>query len=247
MSIATCIGATCSSAAAATLTVACPASSGTSALLAPPAMRFRPAFPAACTRAHASSPTPNSGRRGLGISAASAGVTCTLIDFTLSRLAAAQGAVAFCDLSADPELFAGPRGDPQAEAYRRMKKLTRGDWQAYTPATNAAWLHYLADACLTHKLPQVVVRVRAGRACLFRFHSTAALPAVPMAMPFGACRAWQHRASVRPNFLPPPPVQCPHGGEDKLALRGFRKRALGYASAGDALADEYFAGSWTAV
>lgn len=29
----------------------------------------------------------------------------TLIDFTLSRLVTAWGEVAFCDLSADPELF----------------------------------------------------------------------------------------------------------------------------------------------
>ena len=41
------------------------------------------------------------------------GLAVTLIDFTLSRLTMPSGAVAFCDLSADPELFAGPKGDCQ--------------------------------------------------------------------------------------------------------------------------------------
>ena len=37
----------------------------------------------------------------------------TLIDFTLSRLVTRDGTTAFCDLEADPELFAGPKGDCQ--------------------------------------------------------------------------------------------------------------------------------------
>ena len=37
----------------------------------------------------------------------------TLIDFTLSRLCTADGAGAYCDLEADPELFQGPKGDCQ--------------------------------------------------------------------------------------------------------------------------------------
>ena len=40
----------------------------------------------------------------------------TLIDFTLSRLVTLDGATAFCDLEADPELFNGPKGDCQARA-----------------------------------------------------------------------------------------------------------------------------------
>lgn len=52
-------------------------------------------------------------RRGHSIEAATAGVTVTLIDFTLSRLTAVTGDVAFCDLAADPELFQGPKGDVQ--------------------------------------------------------------------------------------------------------------------------------------
>lgn len=46
----------------------------------------------------------------------------TLIDFTLSRLTMPSGAVAFCDLSADPELFAGPKGDCQVPSNRRHKR-----------------------------------------------------------------------------------------------------------------------------
>lgn len=51
--------------------------------------------------------------RGHSIEADTAGVTVTLIDFTLSRLTAVTGDVAFCDLAADPELFQGPKGDVQ--------------------------------------------------------------------------------------------------------------------------------------
>ena len=51
--------------------------------------------------------------RGHSIEAATAGVTVTLIDFTLSRLTAVTGDVAFCELAADPELFQGPKGDVQ--------------------------------------------------------------------------------------------------------------------------------------
>ena len=41
------------------------------------------------------------------------GVEVTIIDFTLSRLTAASGQVHSCDLSADPALFQGRRGDCQ--------------------------------------------------------------------------------------------------------------------------------------
>ena len=49
----------------------------------------------------------------MGIAAESHGVQVTLIDFTLSRLCTADGAGAYCDLEADPELFQGPKGDCQ--------------------------------------------------------------------------------------------------------------------------------------
>ena len=51
--------------------------------------------------------------RRVDIEVETAGVEVTLIDFTLSRLRSADGAGAFCDLSADPALFKGKRGDCQ--------------------------------------------------------------------------------------------------------------------------------------
>ncbi|GBF88054.1 hypothetical protein Rsub_00766 [Raphidocelis subcapitata] len=91
--------------------------------------------------------------RGMDISVQTQGVLATLIDFTASRLQTPAGDVAFCDLSADPELFQGPKGNCQADTYRRMLKLTRGEWAAPFPATNTLWLHYLADIILTAKAP----------------------------------------------------------------------------------------------
>lgn len=55
--------------------------------------------------------------RGHDIEVISSGVTVTLIDFTLSRLTTVMGDVAFCNLAADPELFAGPKGDVQVRAF----------------------------------------------------------------------------------------------------------------------------------
>jgi serine/threonine-protein kinase haspin len=51
--------------------------------------------------------------RGVDIKVQTAGIRVSLIDFTLSRLVTQDGDVAYCDLSLDPELFKGPKGDPQ--------------------------------------------------------------------------------------------------------------------------------------
>lgn len=82
----------------------------------------------------------------------SAGVRVTLIDFTLSRLTTRDGEVAYCDLSTDPEIFKGPLGDPQAEAYRHMKKIVN-DWKDYAPMTNAIWIDYLLNIMIHYKCP----------------------------------------------------------------------------------------------
>ena len=84
--------------------------------------------------------------------AESAGVRVTLIDFTLSRLTTRKGETPYCDLSTDPEIFKGPQGDPQAEAYRHMKKVV-GDWKEYVPRTNAIWIDYLLDIMIHYKCP----------------------------------------------------------------------------------------------
>jgi len=89
--------------------------------------------------------------RGVDVRVQTAGLKASLIDFTLSRLQAGSGEIAFCDLSADPELFQGPKGDIQADTYRRMRKATRGDWQEHRPKTNALWVHYMADILLNQK------------------------------------------------------------------------------------------------
>ena len=93
------------------------------------------------------------------ISVDTCGVLVELIDFTLSRLAKGSDStdVVFCDLSADPEIFNGPEGDLQADAYRRMRDTVfqrneaSSPWEGHVPQTNAIWLEYLAGIMLHHK------------------------------------------------------------------------------------------------
>jgi serine/threonine-protein kinase haspin len=139
--------------------------------------------------------------RGVDIEAAMEGAQVTLIDFTLSRLMTPDGEVAYCDLITDPLLFSGPKGDVQAETYRRMRELTGNCWERHVAGTNAAWLHYLADMCLVHKVEGGGVGGGGGVG----------------------------------------------SGAEKQALKGFRKRVLGYKSAGEAVWDEFFKGAWTAL
>jgi len=54
--------------------------------------------------------------------------------------------------AADPELFEGP-ANCQGDTYRRMRDATQHNWAGSYPATNAMWMHYLADTLLTKKLP----------------------------------------------------------------------------------------------
>ena len=89
--------------------------------------------------------------RGVRLRAAAEGLAVTIIDFTLSRCRAPGGAVACCDLEADPELFTGPARDCQSDTYRRMRKAVKKDWSRFAPKTNALWLHYLADTLLSRK------------------------------------------------------------------------------------------------
>ena len=39
----------------------------------------------------------------------------------------------------------------QADTYRRMRKATKGRWEGFHAATNALWMHYLADTLLSLK------------------------------------------------------------------------------------------------
>lgn len=89
--------------------------------------------------------------RGAQVDVDTHGAQVSLIDFTASRLRTLTGDVAFCDLRADPELFEGPKGVPQFESYRQMRKLTRDDWASSCLATNTVWLGYLAETLAAEK------------------------------------------------------------------------------------------------
>ncbi|XP_020520416.1 serine/threonine-protein kinase haspin homolog isoform X1 [Amborella trichopoda] len=78
------------------------------------------------------------------------GLSVSIIDFTLSRINAGD-TIQFLDLSADPELFNGPKRDKQSETYRKMLEVTEGCWEGSFPKTNVLWLHYLVDILLTKK------------------------------------------------------------------------------------------------
>ncbi|KDP23342.1 hypothetical protein JCGZ_23175 [Jatropha curcas] len=78
------------------------------------------------------------------------GLLISIIDFTLSRINTGED-ILFLDLSSDPYLFKGPRGDKQAETYRRMKEVTEDFWEGSFPRTNVLWLLYLVDILLLKK------------------------------------------------------------------------------------------------
>ncbi|GLT88464.1 hypothetical protein SLE2022_064890 [Rubroshorea leprosula] len=78
------------------------------------------------------------------------GLSISIIDFTLSRIKAAEN-ILFLDLSLDPDLFKGPKGDKQSETYRKMKEVTEDYWEGSFPRTNVLWLLYLVDILLLKK------------------------------------------------------------------------------------------------
>lgn len=78
------------------------------------------------------------------------GLIISIIDFTLSRINTGKS-ILYLDLSSDPDLFKGPRGDKQSETYRRMKEVTEDWWEGSFPKTNVLWLVYLVDILLTKK------------------------------------------------------------------------------------------------
>jgi len=88
--------------------------------------------------------------QGKKICARTFGLSVSIIDFTLSRINTGD-AILFFDLSKDPDLFKGPKGDKQAETYRKMKKITKEYWEESFPQTNVAWLIYLVDIVLRKK------------------------------------------------------------------------------------------------
>jgi serine/threonine-protein kinase haspin len=59
--------------------------------------------------------------------------------------------ILFLDLTSDPYLFKGPKGDKQSETYRKMKAVTEDYWEGSFARTNVLWLIYLVDILLTKK------------------------------------------------------------------------------------------------
>ncbi|KAH1195806.1 hypothetical protein AAZX31_19G212100 [Glycine max] len=78
------------------------------------------------------------------------GLIISIIDFTLSRINTGDS-ILYLDLSSDPDLFKGPKGDKQSETYRRMKEVTEDWWEGSCPKTNVLWLIYLVDILLMKK------------------------------------------------------------------------------------------------
>ncbi|KAL8166319.1 hypothetical protein V2J09_007818 [Rumex salicifolius] len=87
---------------------------------------------------------------GKQFSIKTSGLSVSVIDFTLSRLNTGN-IILYLDLSSDPELFEGPKGDKQAETYRRMRDVTDECWEGSFPKTNVVWLQYLVDVLLLKK------------------------------------------------------------------------------------------------
>ncbi|CAA7037065.1 unnamed protein product [Microthlaspi erraticum] len=78
------------------------------------------------------------------------GLQISIIDFTLSRINTGEK-ILFLDLTSDPYLFKGPKGDKQSETYRKMKAVTKDYWEGSFARTNVLWLIYLVDLLLTKK------------------------------------------------------------------------------------------------
>ncbi|KQK15002.1 serine/threonine-protein kinase haspin homolog [Brachypodium distachyon] len=94
--------------------------------------------------------TMNITLQGKRMCARTFGLTVCIIDFTLSRINTGD-AILFFDLSKDPVLFEGRKGDKQAETYRKMKRITNEYWEGSFPQTNVVWLVYLVDILLSKK------------------------------------------------------------------------------------------------
>ncbi|CAL5084291.1 unnamed protein product [Urochloa decumbens] len=99
--------------------------------------------------------------QGMRMHAVTFGLKVSIIDFTLSRMNTGT-AILFLDLSADPALFQGKKGDKQAETYRRMKEITQEQWEGSFPKTNVVWLIYLVDMVL-HKMKSLALGAKVER------------------------------------------------------------------------------------
>ncbi|KAJ7068563.1 other/Haspin protein kinase [Mycena amicta] len=87
------------------------------------------------------------------------GVRATVIDLGLSRMDAGDGSggemVHWTPF--EEEIFEG-EGDYQFDIYRYMRDHNGDDWEAFSPLTNALWLHYLVIKLLKSKGLRAPVR-----------------------------------------------------------------------------------------
>ncbi|KAL6552327.1 hypothetical protein OROHE_007691 [Orobanche hederae] len=75
------------------------------------------------------------------------GLLISIIDFTLARINTGED-ILFLDLSSDPELFEGPKGDKQADTYRKMRDVTDECWEGSVCCYNlACWFPFILSAC----------------------------------------------------------------------------------------------------
>ncbi len=156
--------------------------------------------------------------RGVDVHVPTGGILTTLIDFTLSRLDAEGGDVVYCDLQQDPEIFQGPKGDCQADTYRRMRTATKGDWSRCCPKTNALWLHYLADIMLQEKR----FAMQAGEQKLLRGFRYGVMCGVGYRTHLWACTPLSHTGNERSRLR----VQMSwYGMICLLALFGWASRS----------------------
>lgn len=78
-----------------------------------------------------------------------AGITCSIIDCSLSRFLDNGGSVISRDLKKDGWLFTGSTDvSLQYQIYRDMQVITDDNWDAYAPRTNVLWIAYIIDELL---------------------------------------------------------------------------------------------------
>ncbi|GMR36269.1 hypothetical protein PMAYCL1PPCAC_06464, partial [Pristionchus mayeri] len=103
-------------------------------------------------------PKKNGGRVGnhKSIRVASHGVKTTIIDFTLSRLTREKKTVEhepeIMNIDIGDEVCDQSRKDEQFQVYKKMKKLTKGKWEQYTPRTNVLWLRMIINWIIKNNL-----------------------------------------------------------------------------------------------
>ncbi|KAF8679156.1 hypothetical protein HU200_045922 [Digitaria exilis] len=125
------------------------------------------------------------------------GLNVSIIDFTLSRINTGS-AILFLDLSADPALFQGKKGDKQAETYRKMKQITQEHWEGSFPKTNVVWLIYLVDMVL-HKMKSLALGAKVDRE-LARSRSGwrhTSRQEIVLATPFSVIYCWRTHNSLQ--------------------------------------------------